>query len=239
MNAVSTSRAPRALTTPAASTTPATLTTSAASTAPATLAAPTTPAAPTDVRQHILEVAHSLLLIKGFSALGLAEILAAARVPKGSFYHYFGSKEAFGEAVLEAYFSDYLARMDTLLAGAGTAADQLMRYFADWLDSQTGDNAQSRCLVVKLGAEVCDLSESMRATLQSGTRRIIGRLADCVEAGRADHSVSAAPDANAVATSLYQSWLGASLLAKITHDRAPLDRAMADTRQLLGLEPSV
>lgn len=193
----------------------------------------------TDVRQHILDVAHSLLLVKGFSALGLAEILAAARVPKGSFYHYFGSKEAFGQAVLEAYFSEYLARMETLLSGTGTAADQLMRYFLDWLDSQTGDNAQSRCLVVKLGAEVCDLSESMRSTLQSGTRRIIGRLADCVEAGAADRSLSvraAAADAAGVATTLYQSWLGASLLAKITHDRAPLDRAMADTRQLLGLE---
>ena len=241
MNAASTSRVARVratLTTPATPTTPTTPATPTTLTTPATLTTPTNPAASTDVRQHILEVAHSLLLIKGFSALGLAEILATARVPKGSFYHYFGSKEAFGEAVLEAYFSDYLARMDTLLAGAGTAADQLMRYFADWLDSQTGDNAQSRCLVVKLGAEVCDLSESMRATLQSGTRRIIGRLADCVEGGRADHSVSAAPEANAVATSLYQSWLGASLLAKITHDRAPLDRAMADTRQLLGLAPT-
>ena len=199
-----------------------------------------TATAPVDVRQHILDVAHSLLLVKGFSALGLTEILAAARVPKGSFYHYFGSKEAFGQAVLEAYFSEYLARMETLLSGTGTAADQLMRYFLDWLDSQTGDNAQSRCLVVKLGAEVCDLSESMRSTLQSGTRRIIGRLADCVEAGAADRSLSvrAAADAAAVAvaTTLYQSWLGASLLAKITHDRAPLDRAMADTRQLLGLE---
>lgn len=132
--------------------------------------------APTDVRQHILDVAHSLLLVQGFSALGLTEILAAARVPKGSFYHYFGSKEAFGEAVLEAYFSEYLKRMEALLSGPGTAADHLMRYFLDWLDSQTGDNAQSRCLVVKLGAEVCDLSESMRSILQTGTRRIIGAV---------------------------------------------------------------
>lgn len=197
-----------------------------------------TAAVPVDVRQHILEVAYPLLLSRGFSAVGLAEILAAARVPKGSFYHYFGSKEAFGEAVLERYFSDYLGRMDTLLGGVGTVADRLLRYFRDWLDSQTGENAQSRCLVVKLGAEVCDLSENMRAALQSGTRRIIGRLAGCVEAGRTDGSLSVGSDANAVATTLYQSWLGASLLGKITHDRGPLDRAMADTRQLLGLAPS-
>ncbi|XYI01077.1 TetR/AcrR family transcriptional regulator [Sorangium sp. So ce1128] len=192
-------------------------------------------AATTDVRQHILEVAKPLLLRKGFTAVGLAEVLAAAQVPKGSFYHYFGSKEAFGEAVLEAYFADYLARMDALLAQPGTGAQRLMVYFRDWIDSQTGDEAQGRCLAVKLGAEVSDLSESMRAALERGTRGVIERLARCIEAGRADGSVPAAPDAQAIAATLYQTWLGASLLAKIARHRAPLDTAMASTRQLLGL----
>ncbi|WP_437570406.1 TetR/AcrR family transcriptional regulator [Sorangium sp. So ce542] len=192
-------------------------------------------AAATDVRRHILDVAQPLLLRKGFTAVGLAEVLTAAQVPKGSFYHYFGSKEAFGEAVLEAYFAGYLARMDALLAQPGTAAQRLVAYFHDWLDSQTGEEAQSRCLVVKLGAEVSDLSQSMRAALERGTCGIIQRLARCIEAGRADGSLAAAPDAHAVAVALYQSWLGASLLAKIARDRAPLDTAMAGTRQLLGL----
>ncbi|MGJ7537787.1 MULTISPECIES: TetR/AcrR family transcriptional regulator [unclassified Variovorax] len=198
--------------------------------------------APTpDVRQHILDVAHPLLLQRGFTGVGLAEVLAAAKVPKGSFYHYFGSKEAFGEAVLEAYFTEYLGRTDALLTEApGTAAKRLIGYFDDWLDSQTGDDAQSRCLVVKLGAEVCDLSESMRAALARGTRGITDRLARCIEAGRADGSLQAAPqakeqDAQGIAVALYQRWLGASLLAKITRDRASLDAAMRDTRQLLGL----
>jgi len=191
--------------------------------------------ATTDVRRHILDVARPLLLCRGFTAVGLNEVLTAARVPKGSFYHYFGSKEAFGEAVLDAYFADYLARTDALLAEPGTAAQRLIAYFDDWLDSQTGDEAQSRCLVVKLGAEVCDLSESMRAALKRGTGHIVERLASRVTAGGADGSLPAAGDAHAVAVTLYQNWLGASLLAKITRDRAPLDRAMADTRKLLGL----
>jgi TetR/AcrR family transcriptional regulator, transcriptional repressor for nem operon len=194
-------------------------------------------AAPIDVRQHILDVAYPLFLRKGFTAVGLAELLTAAQVPKGSFYHYFGSKEAFGEAVLETYFADYLARMDALLAAPGTsAAQRLMAFFDDWLDSQTGDEAQSRCLVVKLGAEVSDLSESMRAALARGTRGVISRLARCIEEGHADGSVPAAmttQDAQAVA--LYQSWLGASLLAKITRDHSPLNTIMTSTRQLLGL----
>lgn len=193
-------------------------------------------AAVPDVRQHILDVAKPLLLRKGFTAVGLAEVLAAARVPKGSFYHYFGSKDAFGEAVFEAYFAEYLARVDALLEGGGTGAGRLMDYFQDWLASQTGDDAQSRCMVVKLGAEVCDLSERMRAALERGTRGIALRLARCIAAGQADGSVTAPTDAQALGALLYQSWLGASLLAKIARDRAPLDTALASTRQLLGIE---
>jgi TetR/AcrR family transcriptional repressor of nem operon len=188
----------------------------------------------TDVRRHILETAHPLLLRKGFTAVGLAEVLAAARVPKGSFYHYFGSKEAFGEAVLDAYFADYLTRTDSLLAGPGTAAQRLTGYFRDWACQQDGNGAES-CLATKLGAEVCDLSESMRAALERGTTAVIDRLASCIEAGRADGSLAVAEDAPALAAALYQNWLGASLRARISRDRAPLDTAMAVTQRLLGL----
>lgn len=190
--------------------------------------------APTDIRQHILDVAYPLFVQRGFTAVGLTEVLSAAKVPKGSFYHYFGSKEAFGEAVIDAYFAGYFAHVDAIFARPGTAGHRLVAYFRDWLDSQIGD-APARCLVVKLGAEVCDLSESMRAALKRGTRGAIERIARCIDAGRSDGSLTAPADASALAATLYQNWLGASLLAKITRDRAPLDAALANTKLALAI----
>ena len=189
----------------------------------------------TDVRRHILDVAKPLFLTRGFTAVGLTEVLAAAQVPKGSFYYYFASKEAFGEAVLETYFAEYFTRMDALFAQPGTAAERLIAYFQDWLESQAGEDTESRCLAVKLGAEVCDLSETMRSALERGARGTIARIARCIEQGRADGSVPARLDAEKTALTLYQSWLGAGLLTKIARDRTPLDTAMASTRQTLGL----
>ena len=188
-----------------------------------------------DLRQHILDIAKPLLLGKGFTAVGLTELLAAAQIPKGSFYHYFESKEAFGNALLGAYFSDHLAYLDVLLGCPGTAAERLMSYWQYWLDTQTSDDPNTKCLAVKLSAEVSDLSESMRVTLAWGTQGIIQRLAQCIEAGKVDGSLPVAQDARILATALYQTWLGASLLVKITRDRAPLDIAMVNTRQLLSL----
>lgn len=189
-----------------------------------------------DARQHILDTARPLMLGRGFTAVGLTELLASAGVPKGSFYHYFSSKEAFGEALLDAYFAEYLAHLDGMLARPGTAAERLMGYWRFWMDSHDGDAPDCQCLAVKLGAEVSDLSESMRAALARGIDGIVQRLAACIAAGQAEGSLPALADPKALAGSLYQTWFGATLLVKITRERAPLDAAMATTRQLLQVD---
>ncbi|AKJ67762.1 TetR family transcriptional regulator [Pandoraea thiooxydans] len=190
-----------------------------------------------EMRQHILDTAKPIMLRKGFTGVGLNEILATAGIPKGSFYHYFGSKEVFGEALLNAYFADYLDYLDQLLVrDSGTGAQRLMRYWADWQAMQAGDTPDRKCLVVKLGAEVCDLSEAMRAVLERGTAQIVERLARCIEAGQGDGSLDAGIEPHTTAATLYELWLGATLLEKIRRDGRPLDVAMTATRQLLGLD---
>jgi TetR/AcrR family transcriptional regulator, transcriptional repressor for nem operon len=191
-----------------------------------------------EMRQHILDTAMPILLGKGFSAVGLNEILAAAGVPKGSFYHYFGSKEAFGEALLTSYFAEYVERLEVQLARQADApAVRLIGYFEVWRTMQCADGPDGKCLAVKLGAEVSDLSEPMRAVLRRGTDEIVGRIAACIEEGRAEGSLAGVSDAAVTAAALYQLWLGATLMEKIRRDRSPLDAAMATTRQLLNLPP--
>lgn len=193
---------------------------------------------PNDVREKILATGQRIMGGKGFSAVGLNEILTAAGVPKGSFYHYFGSKEAFGEALLDDYFEDYLADMDRmLLPSARPAADRLVAYFDAWHDNQSFHDCQGKCLAVKLGAEVADLSEAMRSALDRGTSAIIQRMGRAIEAGVADGSLSVEDTPDAVAQSLYQLWLGASIMVKIVRDTQPFAKAMATTRQVLHLSP--
>lgn len=187
-----------------------------------------------DVREKILTTGRRIMGGKGFSAVGLNEVLVAAGVPKGSFYHYFGSKEAFGEAMLEDYFSAYLGEMDLIFHQPGQSkAQQLASYFQAWRASQASDDCQGRCLAVKLGAEVADLSESMRSALLRGTAGIIERLAAALEAGVADGSLTIDGSPHAVAQGLYQLWLGASIMVKIVRTDRPFDEAQALTDQLI------
>ncbi|MDN4625943.1 MULTISPECIES: TetR/AcrR family transcriptional regulator [unclassified Erwinia] len=188
----------------------------------------------TNVRQHIIDVARTLITHKGYSAVGLAEIVKAAGIPKGSFYYYFRSKEEFAEALLEHYFTHYLVQVEEQLRGSEPARERLLRYFAFWKATQGADLPESKCLVVKLGAEVCDQYDSMRSVLAKGTLEIIGRITACIQQGQNDGSLSANRDAEALAEELYQLWLGASLMAKIHVPEQAFDKAMSATKRLLA-----
>lgn len=188
-----------------------------------------------DTRSTILATGRRVMGAKGFSAVGLSEILGEAGVPKGSFYHYFGSKDAFGEAMLDAYFEDYLREMDLVVTKPGlTGAERLMLYFANWRETQGAMDCQGRCLTVKLAAEVSDLSETMRRALKAGTDGVIARLAAMIGAGVDDGSIRIASTAHDVATSLYHQWLGASVMVKILRVEDPFDCAARTTRQMIG-----
>lgn len=190
----------------------------------------------TDVRQHILDTAKPIILGKGFTAVGLNELLTEAGVPKGSFYHYFKSKEQFGEALLDSYFADYLANLDAHLKhGEGTAAQRLMSYWTAKWETQSCSGAEGKCLAVKLGGEVCDLSEAMRTALHKGSNRIIEALAECISDGARDGSLPVQTDARQTALTLYSLWLGATLLTKIRREPSALDTALAATLNLLSL----
>ena len=190
-----------------------------------------------DNRQRVVDVATKIISHKGFSAVGLNEILTAAGVPKGSFYHYFTSKEEFGTRMLEDYFARYLQTMEHLLNAGENAAHAMMNYWQSWRDMGS-DNVPNgyQCLAVKLGAEVSDLSEPMRQVLEQGTAQIIRRLAAQLELMSAENSFHPPVEGYlAFAGNLYQLWLGASLMGKITLSLSPLDSALCLTKRLLQL----
>ncbi|MCF5709485.1 TetR family transcriptional regulator [Pseudomonas syringae] len=188
-----------------------------------------------NTRQHLLDTGHRMMAERGFTSVGLNEILQTAGVPKGSFYHYFKSKELYGQALLEDYFVGYLADMERRLTLPKlNTCERLLDYWQGWQDRCVPDGHGDECLVVKLSAEVSDLSETMRITLRDGTERVVSRITACIEQGQAEQCLPTG-DARELAETLYQLWLGASLLNKLQRTGESLGRAMATTKRLLGV----
>jgi transcriptional regulator, TetR family len=189
-----------------------------------------------DTREHILATGEQLCMHRGFTGMGLSELLKTAEVPKGSFYHYFRSKEAFGVAMLERHFADYHRRLaDLFSAGEGNYRDRLLAYYQHALNQFCQQNVISGCLTVKLSAEVCDLSEVMRTEMNAGASQIIVLLAHALEEGRKENSLTFHGDAHTQAEVLYSLWLGANLQAKISRSATPLESALAHAKTMIAV----
>lgn len=183
--------------------------------------------------EHLLATGEALCLQRGFTGMGLNELLSIAQVPKGSFYYYFRSKEAFGVALLERYFVQYIAQIEQQLSGDEVpAAQRILNHFAtaEALFRQKGHIVG--CLGVKLSAEVCDLSEPMRDALQRGAEGVMRAYARTLKQAQlqgANWHLSA----EEMAQMLYVFWSGASLQSKISRDPQPLSLALKTFGQWL------
>src|SRR5205085_6160248 len=96
----------------------------------------TTTSTPT-TKERILDAAEEIMLQKSFHSVGLNEILAAVKVPKGSFYHYFDSKEQFGVELLKHYVSEATAQKRRYLLTSDLEPDPYQRLLA-YLDLCVG-----------------------------------------------------------------------------------------------------
>ena len=195
-------------------------------------------------RLHILETGSDLVLHKGFVGVGLQEILKNCGIPKGSFYHYFESKEAFGCELVKHYVDNYQLRLNELWADKTPSTDsatqqsayaKLINYFSLWInDPLTSCGWAETCLVVKLAAEVSDLSDDMRVIMAQGAENLVNNIVELIQAGKIDQSISIQGDAFINAQVIYQMWLGAALLSKLQKDKAPLHHALDATQRMLN-----
>ena len=85
----------------------------------------------------------------------MTELLRRGRGAQGLVYHYFRSKEQFGQALLERYFANYDARLASHFAAEpGRMRDRLLSYFAGWITRACQADSHGGCLAVKLAGEV-------------------------------------------------------------------------------------
>ncbi|AGR58639.1 TetR/AcrR family transcriptional regulator [Salmonella bongori] len=188
-----------------------------------------------DTREHLLATGEQLCMQRGFTGMGLSELLKTAQVPKGSFYHYFRSKEAFGVAMLERHYAHYHQCLTAhFTSGPGTYRERILAWYQETLNQFCQQGAISGCLTVKLSAEVCDLSEDMRTAMDKGAREIIALLALALENGRNNACLRFTGEPLQQAQVLYALWLGANLQAKISRSATPLENALAHVKTIIA-----
>lgn len=177
-----------------------------------------------DTRELLMRAGLEVLTEKGFSATGIEEILARVGVPKGSFYHYFDSKEAFGLDLINRYGEFFAAKLDRhLLNQAFTPLARLHAFIDDAKSSMARFGYRRGCLIGNLGQEMGSLPESFRARLQHTFEDWQRRFAHCLVEAQQAEELPSEVDVQQVATFFWIGWEGAVLRAKLERSAAPLD----------------
>ena len=181
------------------------------------------PANPT-TRTRLLKKGGELVSTRGFNATGVQEITSAAGVPKGSFYNYFESKEAFVVEVLAEYWDLVVATYGPTLADHSMAPiARIARYFAGLAEFHARRRYAVGCLIGNMALEVTPSSEQIRIKLAGIYRQWTASLTACLEEARAQRELPAGKDPRQVAVALIDAFEGAVTRAKVERSRSPFD----------------
>jgi TetR/AcrR family transcriptional repressor of nem operon len=183
---------------------------------------PATQALPT--RDRILEAGSQALAEKSFAACGLTEFLQRAGVPKGSFYHYFASKEELGVALIEKASAEYVEVLRPILGDRRrTPLERLRAVFERGRDECARNGGARLCLIPKLALEASQLSEPVHAAVKCAYDQWAALLAQVIREAQAAGEIGREAEPERLANVLVMLWEGATIRAQIDRSRQPVD----------------
>ncbi|WP_353979067.1 TetR/AcrR family transcriptional regulator [Salinicola endophyticus] len=184
---------------------------------------PKVPRTHPDTREVLIRCGVEVLTEQGFVSSGIDGILKRVGVPKGSFYHYFDSKEAFGHALLSRYAEYFAGKLDHwLLAPEIPPLERLRRFTQDAQGGMARHDYRRGCLVGNLGQEVTLLPEGLGARLEAILQDWQRRVADCLRLAKAEGELAIDADCDTLAAFFWIGWEGAVQRARLTREPTPL-----------------
>lgn len=175
-------------------------------------------------RDKFIEAGISLFMRSGFTATGLHAIIEESQAPKGSFYNYFESKEAFALAVIDSYFETFAAiTAKHLTNGRATPLKRLRAYFQELISINQKGEWREGCLLGILGREMAGQNEVLRKKIDLAFKHWSAGIEQCIREGQAAGEIRDSIPAETLADLLLNAWQGALLRMSVERRRAPLD----------------
>jgi TetR/AcrR family transcriptional repressor of nem operon len=177
-----------------------------------------------DTRRALVWCGTELLTERGFQVTGIEEVLKRVGVPKGSFYHFFKSKDEFGAAVIQNYVDYYARKMDRIFDNNSiTPLARLKEFVENAKQGMMRFDFRRGCLIGNLGQELASLDNEFRGQLEDVLVSWETRVTACLEEALRIGEIAPDNDAHALSRFFWIGWEGAILRAKLTRSLAPID----------------
>lgn len=185
------------------------------------------PAGRTPTRAELVQKGMEILTEQGFASTGIEAVLREAGVPKGSFYHYFASKEEFGLAVIDAYAQYYDEKLGRIFGDE--AISPFERFGAFLVEARRGMRKYAYrrgCLIGNLGQEFGCAHEMFAARLTAVLKDWQRIVAACLRTAQVRGEIAGNAEPKRLAELFWIGWEGAVMRARLERSCRPLELFM-------------
>jgi TetR/AcrR family transcriptional repressor of nem operon len=174
-------------------------------------------------KEKLLRIGTELMTSQGFASTPLDQLLKQSGVPKGSFYHYFGSKTGFGLAVIESYNEFFKHQLNKQFLNKDLSPiERLKAFVISAANGMKKYNFQRGCLIGNLGQEISALDKDFRQAIEAIFNQWAELTCELFEQGKQSEQVDRKVDSYQLAQAFWIGWEGAVLRAKLQQSPAPL-----------------
>jgi len=165
-------------------------------------------------KEKLLDAAQQLMLAKGFPATTVEEICDTAGFTKGSFFHYFESKEHLGKEVLDRF---YFSLQQMIQQGSfRKKSDPLQRvygYVDRFIEMATNPELPSGCLLGHFTQELADTHPEIRSLCAQHFAEWVALFRQELDEAKAQYAPKAAFNTQSLAEYLIAVMQGSQILA--------------------------
>jgi len=184
-----------------------------------------------DVRERILREACGLMLSKGYTATTVDEICVAAGVTKGSFFHYFASKERLGEEALDAFFRMLDGHFsDGTFMSQPDPLERVFGYLRNIVDLSSSGTIPKSCLIGNFAQELSDINPNMRKRRSRYFDGWIGGFTSLLDAAAERYGIAGKIDTRSIGEYLVSVLEGTIVVYEAQRDENLLERNITHFR---------
>ena len=180
-------------------------------------------------REALIEAGIAQLSEHGYHGTGIKQILDEVSVPKGSFYNFFASKEAFVAEVIGHYSRNLLSQLNEFMEGEGkslTPVEQLRSIYRYSLKQYASDEFKKSCLVGSIGTEISAESEMCRLELERAMKKWLTFFSAIFAEAQVQKLVRDDINPTDMASVYWAAWEGALIKMKMSADTKPVKKIM-------------
>jgi len=189
-----------------------------------------------DKRELILAKGSQVMTRRGYHGTGVQEIVQAAGIPKGSFYHYFASKEDFA---LQALAFTYQPRLQRYAEALGNPAlsprTRILAYYSELLAHfSQQERLEYHCFIGSLSFEMNELLPAIGAQVEAILQESALILQRCLEQAQAAGELAAEEDCVNLAAFIANAWQGVLTRLKVGSQTRPVEEFVKRLELLLA-----